>query len=315
MIYLSAQPDEIRFIWEIEVQHYNFEQNGVNLKDVYAIFGYKNTPSDKLLQLKERLNSNIILIEDTRSESIYYNPTIRPHILKKFFKEYVNLIDEKCFYHDSDIIFTYKGLPNYSEMFDSWYLSDTMSYLSYEYIMTKGVDVLLDISEIFGISSSLIRRNDRITGGCQYYIFGTDYDFWDEIETKSEQLFKLSFKNEFYAQQWSKISGRPSSEYHPLQWWCADMWAMVFLAWKRGFSTKIHNDLHFSWGCSNGDFDKYKIFHNAGVTSNINSIAFDKNLYKHHSPYLDDFSYISNDQNTKRYVDEIKRAGKFYGYV
>ena len=53
MIYLSAQPDETRFIWEIEVQHYNFKQNGIDLKQVYAIFGYKNRPSDELLKLKE----------------------------------------------------------------------------------------------------------------------------------------------------------------------------------------------------------------------------------------------------------------------
>lgn len=315
MIYISAQPDELRFIWEIQVQHYNFKQNGINLREVYAIFGYKQSPSSELLQLKEQLDSNIILIEDTRDEFLTYNPTIRPHILKKFFRSYENLIDMKCFYHDSDIIFTYTGLPNFTSMQDSWYVSDTTSYLSYDYIMTKGVDVLLDISEIFGISPSMIRRNDRVTGGCQYYLYGTDYDFWDDVEIKSEQLFKLSNKDTYYAEQWSKMSGRPATEYHGLQWWCADMWCIIFLAWKKGFSTKLHNDLQFTWGCSYGDFDKYKIYHNAGVTSDMETIAFNKNSYKNCVPYFDNFDYIPDAHNTKKYVEEIKKAGVFYKII
>lgn len=315
MIYLSAQPDELRFIWEIEVQHYNFKQNGINLKDVYAIFGYKNQPSDKLLKLKETLNSNIILIEDTRCNDISYSPTIRPHILKKFFQNNSELIDEKCFYHDSDIIYTYNGLPDFDLTQTVWYVSDTNSYLNYDYIITKGTDVLIDICELFKISPSILRKNNAITGGCQYIIFGTDYDFWNDVEIKSEELFKLSYRDDFYAQQWSKISGRPSSEYHGLQWWCADMWAVIFMAWKYGFSTKLHNDLQFSWGCGQGDYNYHKIFHNAGVTGDLANTAFNKNSYKSRTPYNDDFSYISEEQNTKKYVEEIKKAGKFYGYL
>ena len=178
MIYLSAQPDELRFIWEIQVQHYNFKQNGINPKYIYAIFGYKTKPSIELLKLKEQLDSNIILIEDTRIEPIIYSPTIKPHLLKKFYKIFDNLIDEQCFYHDSDIIFTYNGLPKFDEMVNSWYVSDSTSYMNYDYIITKGTDVLLDMCEIFSISPNMVRKNNKISGGCQYVFYGTDYDFW-----------------------------------------------------------------------------------------------------------------------------------------
>lgn len=317
MIYLSAQPDEVRFRWEIEVQHYNFEQNGIDLKNVYAVFGYRNIPSVELLQLKEKLKSNIILIEDTRNEPIIYTPSIKPHLLKKFYNVYSELIDTKCFYHDSDIIFTYKGLPKFEEMNQIWYMSDSMSYMNYDYIMTKGSDVLLDICETVGLSPSLLRKNNSITGGCQYVMFGTDYDFWDYVEQKSNEIFMLSYNDDYYKKQWSKISGKPDNEYHGLQWWCAEMWATTFTAWKKGFSTKISNELQFSWGVGNthGEFDDVKIFHNAGVTSEYEHTAFNKNSYKNRVPYFDDFSYIPNNQNTEKYVEEIKRAGKFYGYL
>jgi hypothetical protein len=315
MIYISAQPDETRFIWEIEVQHYNFKQNGIDLKQVYAIFGYKNTPSVALLKLKEQLESNIILIEDTRIEPIVYSPTIKPHLLKKFYKLHENLIDEKCFYHDSDIIFTYTGLPNFDSMNNGWYVSDSTSYMNYEYIITKGTDVLLDICEIFTISPSQVRRNNKISGGCQYVFYGTDYDFWQEVETKSEQLFELSHKDKFYADQWSKMSGRPATEYHGLQWWCAEMWATLYTSFKRGFATNLHKELEFSWGSSYGDFGKFKIFHNAGITNEMEQFAFNKNSYKTRVPYFDNFDYIPDGQNTKKYVEEILKAGKYFKYI
>lgn len=315
MIYISAQPDELRFIWEIQVQHYNFKQNGIDLRQVYAIFGYKHLPSSELLQLKEQLESNIILIQDTRIEPITYSPTIKPHLLKKFYQQHENLIDTQCFYHDSDIIFTYTGLPKFAEMVNTWYVSDATSYMNYEYIITKGTDVLLDICEIFAISPAMVRRNNKISGGCQYVFYGTDYDFWQEVETKCEQMFALSHKDTYYAEQWSKISGRPASEYHGLQWWCAEMWATLYMSFKRGFSTNLHQDLSFSWGSSYGDFDKCKIFHNAGITHEMESTAFNKNSYKNRVPYFDNFDHIPEGQNTKKYVEEIKKAGVSYKII
>ena len=48
---------------------------------------------------------------------------------------------------------------------------------------------------------------------------------------------------------------------------------------------------------------------------NLIQNILNKNSYKNRVPYFDDFSYIPNNQNTEKYVEEIKRAGKFYGYL
>jgi hypothetical protein len=314
MNYISAQPDDFRFWWEIEVQVYNFEKCGINLSNVYSIFSYKGMPSNNLLELKNKLKSNVILFEDTREDNLRYQPTIRPHILKKFFKENEHLIDEKWFYHDSDILFT--DNINFNNMLDSnWYMSDIKSYLDYNYLISKGADVLLDMCEIFKINPLLFRRNIDCTGGCQYILHGTDYEFWDEVEKNCELIFNLSLKNQQYGIKWGEMSGKQSSEYHENQWWCADLWCVLVQAWKSGFSTKLSDELNFSWASSNGDLKNSKIFHNAGVVGEHGKTAFDKNAFKQKLPYYEDFSYISDESNSKFYANEVINAGKYYGYL
>lgn len=314
MNYISAQPDEFRFIWEIEVQHYNFEKQGIDLKNVYAIFGYKNKPSDLLVGLKKRLKSNVILIEDTRDYNYEYSPTIRPHILKKFFKENENLIDDRFFYHDSDIIFVDNILFNQMNE-NAWYMSDIRSYLDYNYISSKGTDVLLDMSEIFRVNPSIFRKNIEGTGGCQYILFGTDYDFWNEVEINCEKIYKLYKNDEYYAKKWSEYSGKNIIDYHKMQWWCSDLWCVLVQAWKYGFNTKLSSELNFSWASGVNDYYRHKIFHNAGITHEMKDFAFDKNSFKEKLPYYEDFSYINDNSNSKHYALLIKEAGKYYGYI
>lgn len=314
MIYLSAQPDDKRFIWEIQVQHTNFELNGVDLSNVYALFGYKGIPSNDLLTLKNQLKSNIILIEDTRLD-VSYQPTIRPHIIKKFIQNNPHLEDEKMFYHDSDICFTYKGLPNFEQMnqSDYWFVSDTRSYLNYDYVILKGTDVLLDICEITGVSPLVVRRNKQYTGGCQYFLYGTNYQFWNEVEKVSEQIFKLKDRTEYYKSQWAICSNQPKENYHEFQYWVADMIAVQYLAWKHGFDTRLHQDLEFSWACGINDVDKYKIYHNAGITPQMKSVFF-KDAFRNDFPYKYDINTIDKNSNTKFYVQEILKTGKKLGY-
>lgn len=316
MIYLSAQPDETRFIWEVQVQHTNFKNNGIDLKNVYALFGYKGTPSSQLLELKSQLKSNIILVEDTR-DNYTYAPTIRPHIISKFLSFYPHLKHEKMFYHDSDICFTYSGLPNWEYMTssDNWFVSDTRNYLNYDYIVEKGTDILLDICECVGIHPLLVRRNKEHTGGCQYLLYGTNEEFWKQVELTSEKIFRLSDREKIYATQWARCSKSTVDSYHPFQYWVADMMAIQLLAWKNGFDTKIHEDLSFSWACGmNHSYESFKIYHNAGITGDMNKVFF-KDAYRNSFPYDIDISSIDSNSNTIFYVKEIIKAGKELGYI
>lgn len=315
MIYVSCQPDSTRFIWEIQTQHINFENNGVDLSKVYALFGFRESPSNELLNLKQQLGSNIILIEDTR-EDLRYSPSIQPHLLKKFFKSFPNFVNERTFYHDSDVLFTYSGLPNFNEMneTDYWYVSDCRSYLNYDYIIKTGIDILLDMCEIVGISPIVVRRNNNHTGGCHHFIYGTDYTFWDECERVQTKLFELEKKNDFYANQWAICSKNSKENHYKFQYWVMGMIAFQWVAWKRGFDTRIHEDLNFEWGSSYNSYDKSKIFHNAGVLQG-NSSLFSKLDYNNKFPYNEDFSRIDKNSNTYFYVKELIKAGKKLGYI
>ena len=66
---------------------------------------------------------------------------------------------------------------------------------------------------------------------------------------------------------------------------------------------------------SNNDLKKSKIYHNAGVVGEASKTAFDKNSFKNKLPYYEDFSYISNESNSKFYANEVINAGKHYGYL
>ena len=91
-----------------------------------------------------------------------------------------------------------------------------------------------------------------------------------------------------------------SNEYnpkHPIQKWTADMWAVIWNAWRDGHTTKIVKAMDFLWATDSKT--KYKenktisMYHNAGVTEQKN--LFYKGAYVTRSPFHDDLSYV--DQN------------------
>jgi len=342
MIFLSAQPDSIYFKWQLEVQFNNFEKIGINLKDVYALVGYKNVISEDFLKFKKDTSANIIFYEDDRKD-VKYISSIRPNLIKKFFRDFPKFINEYCFYHDSDIIF--RKLPPFEKWEENgiWSVSDTKSYIGYDYISEKGSDVLLDMCEVVGISPIQVRQNQVFSGGCQYFLTNTDYDFWNKVERDSELMYSLLNKNfEKYEKKWENITNKyvhqikslenklrqfdPNYKsieethkdffkYHRIQEWCSDMWAVLFNAWKRNYVTLIRKELDFSWANTPISEDSnYYIFHNAGVTSEDSHKYFFKGKYSSKYPYEDDLSNLSTNTCAKYYVNEIIETGFKLGY-
>ena len=342
MIYLSAQPDSIYFKWQLEVQFNNFENIGIDLSKVYALIGYKNKISDDFLQFSKNTKANIIFYEDERTD-VKYISSIRPHLIKKFYKEFPKYTYEYCFYHDSDIIF--RKLPPFESWKDNktWSVSDTKSYIGFDYVSEKGVDVLLDMCEVVDISPMLFRQLQEFSGGCQYFLTGTDYDFWNRVERDSELLYKTLMDNfPKYEKKWNDYNNRYIQtiksleyqlknlkpdyisiedthkdffKYHRIQEWCSDMWAVLLNAWKRKYVTIIRDELSFSWSTTpiNQD-EKYFIFHNAGVLGTDSHNFFYKGKYSSKSPYEDDLTSLSQNVCGKYYVDEIIETGKKLGY-
>jgi len=131
LIFISAQPDEIYFHWQVELYLYNFVKMGIAKNQCYAVFSIKDKPSDFIVNLKKEY-PGIHWYQDDRDKNVQYISSIRPHVLKKFFFDFPEK-GKNVFYHDSDILFHH--LPPFQDMLKDniCYLSDTIDYIGYQY--------------------------------------------------------------------------------------------------------------------------------------------------------------------------------------
>ena len=307
LIFVSAQPDTVYFHWQVEVYMYQFSKFGI-IDNCHVLFGYTGeSPSEGGLKL-QKMYKNIHFYKDERVDKSYI-PTIRPHILAKFFKEFPKL-GKNVFYHDSDIIFT--KLPNFSLMLNDniSYLSDTISYIGYNYIMDcckrykekypelADNDLLLGMCKEADISPDLVKVNETNSGGAQYLLKNINGTFWEDCEKTCVSLYKYMCEYE-----------RKYPIEHHIQKWTADMWAVLWNYWKNGGITKIHSELDFSWATDTmQNYNSKTIFHLAGVS---NDTAKDR-FYK--------AKYINNDvigeyikDNT--IFDNVIPTSATYGYT
>jgi len=242
--------------------------------------------------------------EDLR-ETRHYISSIRPNILKQHFTKYPELEWESIFYHDCDIIFT-KPVSDWitPEMItdNKWYGSDTRWYIGHDYILSKGEDVLDRMCEIVDIDKELVKSNELNAIGAQYFMKGINSDFWDRVERDSEQLFRQISDLNIH-----KTSLDPA--HHPLQIWCADMWAVLWNGWKMGYETICHPNFEFSWGTSfKSDYHKMNIMHNAGVTTSSDGLFF-KGEWMNRLPY-DSAPEPNRDTTSWYYWNEIQKTAK-----
>jgi hypothetical protein len=331
--FLSAQPATDYYAWQVEVMIHNFMSMGINPNDI-EIVCLKSTPEvpQNWSKLANRYPARFFFYEDTRRTKHYPSST-RPNVLKQHFKEHPYLSEEAIFYHDCDILFT-KPVREWMtrEMIDDdkWYGSDTRWYISHDYIISKGVDVLTDMCTITSMPPEVIKENELNSIGAQYLMKGIDSAFWERVEIDSENLFKkISLRTPIYAAEWKKkvlaegqavmhggklyrvsdTEFKSEWTYHELQIWCADMWAVLWGAWRRGQETVCHPAFDFSWATSTADVYKEKnIFHNAGVTDE-NQGLFLKTLHMTTLPYNQEYK-IRENSASKMYWDWVKEVGR-----
>ena len=312
---ICVQPCQIYYAWQIEVMLTNFESLNLH-KDfnIHCVFAFnKNNEQDnwkenvQLIQLVEEKFKGIAQFyyyPDTRKLPISYISSIRPNILKQHFGQNKYLQDDSIFYHDCDIVFTkYPDfLKRLIEVDHNWYVSDTKSYIGYDYIKSKG-DIILDkMCEIVGINKNLVERKQYQSGGAQYLLKGVDSQFFNKMEEDCEILFK----------EITKINHEKKKlepQYHELQIWCSDMWAILWGAWMRGYHTNIIPELDFCWATESiENWDKKYLYHNAGVTHESNNF-FNKSRFTNSLPYLIQDDFDKNTANYK-YFEIIKSIGE-----
>lgn len=274
LLFISAQPVDLYFLWQVEVQIVNFRKHGISDKMNVLVWypehrrpeleGWKNL-GIKYPEVK------IFAYPDTGVDLGLYISQLRPHILKKHFKVYEEFFKDKTFfYHDSDIIFNF--LPDFGKLCegDICWQSDTSSYLDYTYLHDKEVqgkipefEAIDKLAEIGGITRDIIKSYDRKTGGAQSILKGIDYTYWEDVERMS-----MDIRRAFYFGIQGSINNRYfGHENDGFQSWTADMWAVNFSLWKRGIKTDITPELTFSWATDSAQTYKEKpIYHNAGAT-------------------------------------------------
>jgi hypothetical protein len=311
LIFVSAQPDSTYFHWQVDIYMYQFSKHGI-LDQMHCLFGYLVKPTDRVLEIQKRYPRNVHLYKDTRNKPTYA-PSIRPHLLAKFFHDYPQY-GKNVFYHDSDILLV--KLPRFDLMLrdDVAYLSDTISYIGYDYIwecskrykkkypQLPDGDIFFKMCSIVGTHPDIIKTNQNNSGGAQYLLKNVDENFWSECEGKCEELYKF-FNN--YESKY-KIDS-------PIQKWTVDMWVLLWTYWNRGNRTLVHSELDFSWATDNVDFYQNKnIFHLAGIVGSNNSDKFHKGKYSQvdvfdaygRNPGI--FDHVNPNNATSKYVDLIK---------
>ena len=289
---LIATFDHNYYLWQTLVQINNFMKYGYDKDTIYVIASSNPSPVLKSIMECPKIKSKFFIYKDERINSRYPS-SLRPHILEKFFNEHPEYEKETLFYTDPDVVFT-KRL-DFSEMEEdnTWYLSDTRSYIDSKYIKSKSEQLFNEMCNIVKVSPEEITNNDDNAGGAQYLMKGVNAEFWKKCYDDMENLYiHMKDTESVYNPQ------------HPIQSWTSDMWAVFWNGIYFGHEIKLHNDLDFSWATDNIKrwYETY-IFHNAGIVG-ASDTHFSKIMYQT-SPFNQDIK-VSSDNCTYKYLQEIK---------
>jgi hypothetical protein len=297
--FVCAQPATLYYAWQVEVMINNFSAMGINPNNIDIVCWRDGSIPIEWSKLANNYAARFFFYDDTRENKNYVS-SIRPNILKQHFKKFPELEQDAIFYHDCDIVFT-KPIEWYKFLYDDkWYGSDTRFYIGYEYIMSKGEQVLDAMCNIVGIDKEIIKENERNSIGAQYLMKGIGWKFWDNVERNCERLYK----------EITELSANIKADnpvYHELQIWCADMWAVLWEGWKMGKKTICHPDLEFAWATSRIEsWDKLNIYHNAGAIDAISGLFFKSN-YINKLPYGETIN-INKEFASSKYWELIQQT-------
>ena len=321
ILFVTAQPDVPYFVWQIKLYVNNFIEKGIDPNQIHVILGIvnKNTqPSEESLELNN-LGIKLHHFKDERIKG-HYIPSIKPFLISRWLQ--VNSQYGKLFFlHDADIMFN--RLPKFNEMLedDIYYLSDTVGYIGYNYILDcckryelqhpkseKG-QLINEMANVVGIDVELIKKNQENSGGGQYLIKNTNSELWDKIYKDSTVLYDQMLD---YQKRFPISPGE-------IQFWTAEMWSLLWNLWLYGHKTKITNELDFSWATDSIDiYNKRPILHMAGVTQDMRFKKFYKGEFINLDPIerlKEDptyFDFIEPNSSTIKYIDNMRSFIKKY---
>lgn len=310
MKFIMAHPAIKRFEWEDDVAITNLVTLGVSPQDIIVLM----REGDPLVpqRIRDRFGINVFTFPDTMDlQAKQYIPAIRPWLWWQFLSKYPEYENEDFMYQDSDII--YRRIPNFNKMpvsSNHWYCADTESYTGPDYINSKGGTLLRDIGAFMGLSVDQMWSFKGTGGGAQWVISHPKAEYWKDVYNYSYRLYGWFKSIEGSYIQMYKREGRPNE--YPIQSWCAEMYAELYLCAKYGIHTEISDELDFAWSTDLVDsYSKNRnILHNAGVTFELyqSQKLFYKGLYDSRTPFTEDLSWVNPLYMSKEYVDAIQKT-------
>lgn len=307
MKFICVQPATLYYAWQVEVMLNNFLEMGVNPSDIQILCAYEHHIPNEWKKMMS-YPVGFYFYKDTR-ESRAYVSSIRPNVLKQHFERFPELEQEAIFYHDCDIIFTrpITWITEEMQANKNWYGSDTKSYIGYDYVKSKGDEVINLMCRTMNVTEQQVKDNDNGVIGAQILLKGVNSDFWDNVQRDSEMLYVMV----------TNLNARikhKNPEYHELQIWCADMWAILWGAWREGFKTISDPLFDFAWASAPksgkdkiSDYERCNIMHNAGVTSG-------KDGYFYKGDFIDKLPYDAEldlkEGASKEYFNWVNKVGK-----
>ena len=269
-------------------------------------------PSEESLELK-KLGINVHYYLDDRDRK-HYIPNIKPYLIYKWLEENPQY-GKSFFLHDADIIF--RELPGFKELMkdDIIYLSDTIGYIGYNYIMdccgryetqhpnSNKSQLIQEMVDVIGIDVECVKCNQENSGGGQYIIKDTDSEMWKKIYDDCVPLYDQMMS---YQKRFPISSGE-------IQFWTAEMWSVLWNLWYFGKETKVTKELDFSWATDDLIlYNNKPILHMAGVTDDLKDRKFYKGEYINEDPLLkiendpNYFDFIEKNSSTIKYIEVMK---------
>jgi hypothetical protein len=303
MRYICAQPASNFYTWQVEVVINNFKRQGVNPNKIDILCAINdNVVPEEWRRLQNHYNTvRFFFYNDTRADKSYI-PSIYFNLMSSHMKANPDLIGQRLFLHDSDIIFTRPPELNWAMLGQVWYLSNTNSYINYDYIQQKGNHVYEDMCSIVGIDKLIPKLMNSHSGGAQYITIGESSEFWDKVESDSVKLYSYFCKTEH-------LYIKKHEGDYPIQKWTAGMWSLLWNIWLRGYETRVDSRLDFGWSTDHiSSVEKYWILHNAGVAPTDLGLFF-KGNYTQELPYNKELN-LNEQRASFYYWKEVQETSK-----
>lgn len=294
--YICAQPAVYYYTWQVEIMINNFIEVGIDPSQIDVLLMGDDMPHN-WAKLVERYPVNFYLYKDTRINKKYI-PAIYFHLVAKHLEAHQEIEQQTVFFYDTDIIFTKPLDLSWALGDDTWYFSDTNSYINYDYVFSKGEEQFLKMCEIVGIDPAIVKSKNNDSGGAQYLVKNPTSKLFKKIEEDSCKVYDYLCNHE---PKWNR------SDTYAIQKWTAGMWAFLWNAFLVA-DVKVDSRLDFIQATNPIGKKDCSIFHNAGV-SHAGEGMFFKGAYMHKLPY-DENLKIDPTKSSIIYYEYMKEVGK-----